>query len=39
MIGQMEKLEGDLVIKYYPTKSASVNTISAHLKKIDTLGH
>jgi len=35
---QMEKLDGDLVIKYYPTKSASVNTLSAHLKRITTLG-
>jgi len=36
--GQMDKLKGDLVIKYYPTKSASVNTLSAHLKRITTLG-
>jgi len=36
--GQMDKLEGDLIIKYYPTKSASVNTISAHLKRLITLG-
>ena len=35
---QMDKLKGDLVIKYYPTKSASVNTLSAHLKRITTLG-
>ena len=35
---EMEKLDGDLVIKYYPTKSASVNTLSAHLKRITTLG-
>jgi len=35
---EMDKLKGDLVIKYYPTKSASVNTISAHLKRITTLG-
>ena len=35
---QMDKLKGDLVIKYYPTKTASVNTISAHLKRITTLG-
>ena len=36
--GEMDKLKGDLVIKYYPTKSASVNTLSAHLKRITTLG-
>jgi len=35
---EMDKLKGDLVIKYYPTKSASVNTISAHLKRLITLG-
>ena len=35
---EMDKLKGDLVIKYYPTKTASVNTISAHLKRITNLG-
>ena len=35
---EMDKLKGDLVIKYYPTKPASVNTLSAHLKRITTLG-
>ena len=35
---EMDKLKGDLVIKYYPTKTASVNTISAHLKRIINLG-
>ena len=38
VISEMEKLEGDLVIKYYPTKTASVNTLSAHLKRIINLG-
>ena len=38
VISEMDKLKGDLVIKYYPTKSASVNTLSAHLKRITTLG-
>jgi len=38
VISEMEKLKGDLVIKYYPTKTASVNTISAHLKRITNLG-
>jgi archaellum biogenesis ATPase FlaH len=36
--GEMEKLKGDLVIKYFPTKTASVNTLSAHLKRIINLG-
>jgi len=35
---EMDKLKGDLVIKYYPTKTASVNTLSAHLKRIINLG-
>ena len=34
----MDKLKGDLVIKYYPTKTASVNTLSAHLKRITNYG-
>jgi replicative DNA helicase len=37
----MEKLfnlEGNLTIKYYPTKSCTVNTLSAHLKKVTTFG-
>jgi len=38
VITEMEKLKGDLVIKYFPTKTASVNTISAHLKRIINLG-
>ena len=29
----LEKLPGKLVIKYYPTKTATVNTIAAHLDK------
>ena len=29
----MKKLPGKLIIKYYPTKTASVNTIAAHLDK------
>lgn len=33
------KLKGNLVIKYYPTKTASVNTIAAHLDKCIMQGH
>ena len=29
----ISKLKGKLVIKYYPTKTASINTISAHIDK------
>ena len=32
------KLKGNLTIKYYPTKACTVNTLSAHLKKVTTFG-
>jgi hypothetical protein len=35
---RLEKLDGNLTIKYYPTKSCTVNTLSAHLKKVTTFG-
>ena len=38
VISEIDKLKGDLVIKYYPTKTASVNTLSAHLKRIINFG-
>ncbi len=38
VINEMGKLKGDLVIKYFPTKTASVNTLSAHLKRITNFG-
>jgi len=31
----IDKLTGKLIIKYYPTRSASVNTLSAHLKQME----
>ena len=34
----VDKLKGELVIKYFPTKTASVNTLSAHLQRMITLG-
>ena len=38
-----EKLEkhtgGDLIIKYFPTKSVTVNSILSHLQKLRTLGN
>ena len=36
---KLEELEGDLVIKYYPTKTASVQTLGAHLQRMFTLGN
>jgi len=35
---QLSKLPGKLLIKYFPTKAASVNTIGAHLKQIELSG-
>ena len=35
---RLDKLEGNLTIKYYPTKACTVNTLSAHLKKVVTFG-
>ena len=31
----IDKLKGKLIIKYYPTRSASVNTLSSHLKQME----
>ena len=38
VIERLDKLEGNLTIKYYPTKACTVNTLSAHLKKVTTFG-
>tara|TARA_R100001129_G_scaffold113945_1_gene78608 strand:+ start:2470 stop:3837 length:1368 start_codon:yes stop_codon:yes gene_type:complete len=35
---QIKKLNGKLLIKYFPTKSATVQTIGAHLKQIELSG-
>ena len=35
---KVEEVEGELLIKYYPTKSASVTTLSSHINRIKTLG-
>jgi len=35
----VDKLSGKLVVKYYPTKSATVNTIKAHLDRCKMQGH
>ena len=31
----IDKLDGKLIIKYYPTRSATVNTLAAHLKQME----
>jgi len=35
---KVKTLKGDLVVKYYPTKSATVNTIAAHIQRCTALG-
>jgi replicative DNA helicase len=34
----INKLKGELVIKYYPTRTASVNTLTAHLQQCELQG-
>jgi replicative DNA helicase len=34
----IKDIDGDLVIKYYPTKSATVNTLKAHLDRCSMMG-
>ncbi len=34
----VDGVEGELVVKYFPTKTASVNTLSAHLQKLRMMG-
>ena len=34
VLREITKLKGELTIKYFPTKSASVNTVGAHLQKM-----
>tara|TARA_Y100000593_G_scaffold93802_1_gene190087 strand:+ start:326 stop:1642 length:1317 start_codon:yes stop_codon:yes gene_type:complete len=36
---KLSNLDGNLIIKYFPTKSASVQTLSSHLQRMKTLGH
>jgi len=38
VLEKVEKVEGDLTIKYYPTRSCTVNTLSAHIKKATSFG-
>ena len=35
---QVGLVKGELIIKYFPTKTASVQTMAAHLERIKTLG-
>ncbi len=35
---KISKLKGELIIKYYPTRTASVNTLTAHLQQCEMQG-
>ena len=35
---KISKLKGELIIKYYPTRTASVNTLAAHLQQCEMQG-
>jgi replicative DNA helicase len=34
----METIKGDLIVKYYPTKTASITTVSSHIEKCISQG-
>ena len=38
VLSAIEKLKGNLIIKYYPTRTATVNTITAHLQQCELQG-
>ena len=38
VLEKVENIKGDLTIKYYPTRSCTVNTLSAHIKKATSFG-
>ena len=38
VLKKINQLKGELVIKYYPTRTASVNTISSHLQQCELQG-
>ena len=38
VVSTLSDMGGELFIKYFPPKTASVNTISAHLQRLETLG-
>jgi len=35
----IQKIPGKLIIKYYPTKGASANTLLTHIQQLKSLGH
>ena len=38
VIKKLDIIDGNLTIKYFPTKSATVNTLHAHLQKLNSFG-
>ena len=38
VLKKINQLKGELVIKYYPTRTASINTITAHLQQCELQG-
>jgi len=38
VLKKINKLKGELIIKYYPTRTASVNTLAAHLQQCEMQG-
>jgi replicative DNA helicase len=38
IIKKLETIDGELIIKYFPTKTASIHTLLAHLQKTKTFG-
>ena len=36
---QVKKIKGQLIVKYFPTKGATVNTLRAHIDKCTVQGH
>ena len=38
VLSKINKLKGNLIIKYYPTRTASVNTLTAHLQQCELQG-
>ena len=38
VLEKVEQVKGELTIKYYPTRSCTVNTLSAHIKKATSFG-
>lgn len=38
VVSKLKKISGNLTIKYFPTKTATINTLEAHLQKFKSFG-